>query len=981
MKSTIKKSILNQRLKRMRELRGWSQKYVAERIDAPAVCYVSRWERGVTTPSPFYQEKLCTLFDKNAYELGFLGDTNEDSDETCVNNSVSCEAHIATSPKEPPLHTSNPIPPLVYPFDLVGRTDTLHLLKQRLCTGQGGIVTTLYGLPGVGKTSLAATFAHHDDVKQSFCDGILWVNVGVQPNNFALLFSYGMQLGIPANELEHLINDEEALICAIRVAIGQRHLLLIIDDIWKAEEAQVFLKIGGNNCAYLVTTRFLSVALRLANNGAIAVSELNEEDGLALLAHFIPSIISQEPSALRSLVQSVGGLPFALTLMGKYLQMHAHGSQPRRLQTALEYLSNTEQRLRLSAQQVFLEHSSGPLANTIISLFAIIAKSNEQLEEDARQVFYALAILPVKPHSFSEEAAIAISTATINTLDTLTDAGLLEDCGPGRYTLHKTISDYARSKKTDIQAKTRFISYTVDYIKQYKADYEALELEFHTILAGLEIMFEMQCEDDFLHSICNFIPFLHFNGFYELAEIHLQRIYQLAIKRKNLHDSISILLHISNNRYEQSMFRQAEDYYREGLVLADQLNDHKYRCLLLSGLGAVTYKRGEYIRAEIYLQQALLLARQYDYDEQIIKLFSHLGIIEIERGNYPQAESYLQEGLTLARQYNDRGSIATLLENLGQVFRKRGAYVKAEIHLQEGLRIARELGYRLLLATVLINLGQLEAEQGNYEQAKVYLQEGLTLAYKVNNQEAICKILQISGIIAAKQGTFAQAQMNLQEGLAIAQQIEHRELITLSLLSLGMITIEGGNYTQAEAHLQKGLSYAYHLGHSEWISNSLIILGTAASKQQHYSQAKKYLQEGLSLARHIHNHECICSALYHLGELCLQQQDIEGSSIYFYEMLSSAPARNREQCACAYYGLAQVAAAQHNIQKAHHYGKMCLDLFIVLGHNYASEMRQWFMSIFKGNNLPYDEEQISTSATLYKHPPAKEQSFHLQLIK
>jgi transcriptional regulator with XRE-family HTH domain len=63
---------LNNALRRERELRGWSQRYVAEQIEAPSQFYISRWERGVTTPSPYYREKLCRLFEKNAQELGLV---------------------------------------------------------------------------------------------------------------------------------------------------------------------------------------------------------------------------------------------------------------------------------------------------------------------------------------------------------------------------------------------------------------------------------------------------------------------------------------------------------------------------------------------------------------------------------------------------------------------------------------------------------------------------------------------------------------------------------------------------------------------------------------------------------------------------------------------------------------------------------------------------------------------------------------------
>jgi transcriptional regulator with XRE-family HTH domain len=61
----------NRRLKQARELRGWSQAKVAEAIGTDATT-VSRWERGLFSPTPYFRERLCKLFGKNAEELGLL---------------------------------------------------------------------------------------------------------------------------------------------------------------------------------------------------------------------------------------------------------------------------------------------------------------------------------------------------------------------------------------------------------------------------------------------------------------------------------------------------------------------------------------------------------------------------------------------------------------------------------------------------------------------------------------------------------------------------------------------------------------------------------------------------------------------------------------------------------------------------------------------------------------------------------------------
>ena len=62
-------------LKQAREERGWSQKDVAEKVGTDAKT-VSRWERGVASPSPYFRQKLAELFKKSLRELD-LFDSSE----------------------------------------------------------------------------------------------------------------------------------------------------------------------------------------------------------------------------------------------------------------------------------------------------------------------------------------------------------------------------------------------------------------------------------------------------------------------------------------------------------------------------------------------------------------------------------------------------------------------------------------------------------------------------------------------------------------------------------------------------------------------------------------------------------------------------------------------------------------------------------------------------------------------------------------
>ncbi|GHO96810.1 hypothetical protein KSF_068580 [Reticulibacter mediterranei] len=64
-------------LRQERELRGWSQSRAAQELGTTPNT-VSAWERDLSLPSPYFREKLCMLFGKNARELGLLS-ANEQS--------------------------------------------------------------------------------------------------------------------------------------------------------------------------------------------------------------------------------------------------------------------------------------------------------------------------------------------------------------------------------------------------------------------------------------------------------------------------------------------------------------------------------------------------------------------------------------------------------------------------------------------------------------------------------------------------------------------------------------------------------------------------------------------------------------------------------------------------------------------------------------------------------------------------------------
>lgn len=432
--------IPNEQLRQERQRRGWSRAYIAEQIGVADPKTIGRWERGEASPSAYFLQRLCALFEMAAQDLGLW------------HGEPVVYLPVESSPLYflPPSHTVGPsvpslcdvaLPP-AHTEGLIGRTCLFSQLKTRLGAQSGPAVAALSGLPGVGKTAVVVQLAYDRDVQQRFGDGVLWADLGPEANLLEELRRWGGLLDIDESWLTHPERVEDWT-RAIHARIGARRMLLIIDDAWNCEDALAF-KIGGPHCAYLLTTRIPAIALFFAGAGACALHPLDEEESLRLLERFVPDLLAQEGAPMRELAHLAGGLPLALEALGMHLQTQVGTGQPRRWRAAIERFKQPEVRQRLAMPRPPLHRQKGLPVDMPLCLQTTIELSYQRLDAAAREALPALAQQLAQGDAFSETTALAIEGVSLEVLDSLLDAGLLASTGQGRYTLHEAIADFAR---------------------------------------------------------------------------------------------------------------------------------------------------------------------------------------------------------------------------------------------------------------------------------------------------------------------------------------------------------------------------------------------------------------------------------------------------------------------------------------------------------------------------------------------------------
>jgi tetratricopeptide (TPR) repeat protein/transcriptional regulator with XRE-family HTH domain len=892
--------IPNAALRQARIERCWSQELVAERIGTNAFT-VSRWERGYAVPGLYYRQKLIELFAQPPGLLGLLppGALLEPTSLPLPPDATSVAAPPVASPLSDPLLPS----PLRLSTGLIGREALLTQIKGRLLVGRTPVLLAVQGLPGVGKTALVLALARDEEVRAHFADGILWAGLGQTPHVQETLARWGTLLGLAPTETARLTTSQ-AWAQALRTVIGSRRILIVLDDAWQVEDV-LACQVGGESCAYLVTTRRSDLALQVAGADLAVVPELEEAEGLALLALVAPQVVEAEPEAARALVRAVGGLPLGLLLMGQHLRISAASEQPRRIRVALERLYQVTERLHLALPQAPLSaHPSLPLG-TPLSLQASIGLSVSALSEPAQAMLSALALFPPKPNSFSEEAALEVSAGEAATLDALADAGLVESASPGRYRIHQTIADSARLQAADPAAAQRLAAFYADLLAEERPD-SLLELEFNNLRAALEVAEQAKMPRALIQIIHGWFSFLERRGFYALAETYLTGAETVA---RTISDQVHLaqtLQHLGWLKERQGDYAQAETSLVEGLALARQAGLPAVACRALRVLGVLRERRGDYLQADARLQEALHLARQGQEPEVVAMVLTSLGLVAIQQSTPIQAEAYLREALEIARQFQLAERMSVVLHNLGYLASKQGDLAQQETYYQEALALARHHGYLGRVSEVLGNLCVVAQQRGDLARAETYAREVLSLARQCGYGESIGQLLLNLASLLMDRGDYQQAAISLHEGVALTRQTGFRELLGALLATLGTLAGHLGEQTQAEAAFAEALAIAEAINNRHLLTYTLNEQGAYFLAIQHPQRAASSFGYANTVARADGDHAALAAALY---------------------------------------GQARAEALEGHVPRAAHLGRQSLNLYEARGDPYASEVNAWLAAL------------------------------------
>lgn len=346
----------------------------------------------------------------------------------------------------------------------------------------------------------------------------------------------------------------------------------------------------------------------------------------------------------------------------------------------------------------------------------------------------------------------------------------------------------------------------------------------------------------------------------------LDAVSQFDLDKENIHKGHTwSTIQSEKNRYENLMVEYAVNgtYLKEflistqdqihwlgaGMKAARYLGAQKDLAILFGNLGGMYHYAGGLRSAAKYYKEYLLLSQQIQYLAGEVNALCNLGIVYKDRGEFKTAVRFYEESLAKYERLASSPKVhCSILGNLGSAYLMLRQFKKAREYLNKALTIVEQINDLKAEAQVVSNLASVDLEEKKFSTAIEGYSRAIYLHEKLGNLLGKGIAFGNLGVTYARQNQFEQAIQYYEIALKIQKQLGNRRGEGPILNNLGAAYSAIGEIARALEYYSLRLQIATELDDPLGKITALENIGLAYSDLGDQQRSSEYHEQARELS-------------------------------------------------------------------------------------------------------------------------------------
>jgi class 3 adenylate cyclase/tetratricopeptide (TPR) repeat protein len=271
-----------------------------------------------------------------------------------------------------------------------------------------------------------------------------------------------------------------------------------------------------------------------------------------------------------------------------------------------------------------------------------------------------------------------------------------------------------------------------------------------------------------------------------------------AVRLSDAETIVTALEHLGFAAWQQGDYDASIAASRRLVEVARAAEDPRAECRALDAMGLAYWRTGAFARARDSFRDGLEMAERVNDLKGAVHIANDFAGLLAEEGDLTSAFEQVRRGIGDARAIGYRNAEAVLTGNAGELYRQFGQFEGSLSCSLRCLAVTAPMRDRADVATRLGNIALTLADAGRLDEADAFFAETIALAESIDDPYLVSAYAHYHAALLNRMDRAAEAEELDRRALAIASEIDAHEIVVRASVLDVQLALARGDLTAAE---------------------------------------------------------------------------------------------------------------------------------------------------------------------------------------